>query len=59
MALRQRLTDYIRSPYDWVTLLQLKADMTTGVEHDFWDRMTEADDENAIHALRELLKETE
>jgi len=33
--------------------------MTTGVEHDFWDRMTEADDENAIHALRELLKETE
>lgn len=53
------LTDYIRSPYDWATLMQLKADTTTGVEHDFWDSMTEADDENAIHALCELLKETE
>ncbi|MFQ6232792.1 DUF3310 domain-containing protein [Bifidobacterium longum] len=50
---------YIRPPYDWATLMQLKADTTTGVEHDFWDSMTEAHDENAIDALCELLKETE
>ena len=53
------LTDYIRSPYDWVTLIHLKANATIGVEHDFWDSMAEAHDENVIHSLRQLLEETE